>query len=78
VPGREDWAEMLGTATAFAADKAKLDRVGMEPVEAELAAVRIAGDGVDFGWWTSMGRISVFSSLVFFCLGSGAFSFSWT
>lgn len=37
-----------------------------------------AGGGVDFGWWTSIGKISVFNSLVFFCLGSGAFSFSWT
>jgi hypothetical protein len=37
-----------------------------------------AGDGVDLGAWISMGRISVLSSLVFFCFGSGAFSFSWT
>jgi hypothetical protein len=69
---------MLGTATAFAADIDKLDRVGMDPVEVEVVGVRMGGVGVDFGWWTSMGRISVFNSLVFFCLGSGAFSFSWT
>jgi hypothetical protein len=37
-----------------------------------------AGDGVVLGAWMSMGRISVFNSLVFFCFGSGAFSFSWT
>lgn len=70
---------VLGTATAAAAaDVAREDSVGMDPVEVALTGVRIAGDGVDLGWWTSMGRISVLSSLVFFCLGSGAFSFSWT
>jgi hypothetical protein len=78
-----DWAgggnTVLGTATAAAAaDVAREDSVGMDPVEVALTGVRIAGDGVDLGWWTSMGRISVLSSLVFFCLGSGAFSFSWT
>ena len=78
-----DWAgggnTVLGTATAAAAaDVAREDSVGMDPVEVALTGVRIAGDGVDLGWWTSMGRISVLSSLVFFCLGSGAFSFSCT
>jgi hypothetical protein len=42
---------VLGTATAAAAaEAAREDSVGMEPVEVALAGARIAGDGVDLGW----------------------------
>lgn len=61
-----------GTATSVAG------LTGFDDAAVAAGGVARAGEGVDFGAWISMGRISVLSSLVFFCFGSGAFSFSWT